>query len=427
MEPPADMIPVEEARERILAFFAALNVERKPLLEALGQVLAEDIIAPFDIPPLDNTGMDGYAVRAPDTAGATESAPVRLKVIADLAAGYVLETPVGPGEAVRIMTGAPIPPGADAVVPFEETDEVLRDPAQPAAKRETVAVMKGANPGANVRERAGDVQEGQRVLPAGRVLRPSEVGVLASIGLAEVQVIRRPVVAILSTGDEVTAPGEPLLPGRIYDANAMSIASMVRKCGGIPRLLGIARDTIDDLTRRIREGFDTDMLVTSAGVSRGDFDVVKDVLAKEGAIDFWTVRMRPGKPLAFGAFSTPEGRKVPHLGLPGNPVSSMVSFELFGRPAIFKMLGRSDWERPTIRAITRQAIRSDDGRRFYARCIVTKGEDGRWYADLTGPQGSGILTSMSSANALTVIHENSPRAEAGDEIDVMMLDWEHAP
>lgn len=427
MQPAADMIPVEEARDRILAFFSTLGVERKPLLDALGQVLAEDIIAPFDIPPLDNTGMDGYAVRAGDTTGATESAPITLKVVADLAAGYILDTPVGAGEAVRIMTGAPIPPGADAVVPFEETDEVLRDPNQPAFKRQSVQVMKAAKPGANIRERAGDVREGQRVLPAGRVLRPSEVGVLASIGLFEVPVIRRPVVAILSTGDEVTAPGEPLLPGRIYDANATSVASMVIKCGGIPRLLGIARDTVEDLTRKIRQGFDADMLVTSAGVSRGDFDVVKDVLASEGAIDFWTVRMRPGKPLAFGAFNTPDGRKVPHLGLPGNPVSSMVSFELFGRPAIFKMLGRSDWERPMLRAITRQAISSDDGRRFFARCIVTRGEDGRWYADLTGPQGSGILTSMSSANALTVIHENAPRAEAGDEIDVMMLDWEHAP
>ena len=167
------------------------------------------------------------------------------------------------------------------------------------------------------------------------------------------------------------------------------------------------------------------MIVTSAGVSRGDFDVVKDVLAREGAIDFWTVRMKPGKPLAFGAFEAPDGRRVPHLGLPGNPVSSMVAFELFGRPAIFKMLGRSGWERPVIRAITRDTVVNTDGRRFYARCIVTKGEDGRYYADLTGPQGSGILTSMSAANGLTVIPEDLPRAEPGDEIDVMMIDWEH--
>jgi molybdopterin molybdotransferase len=232
---------------------------------------------------------------------------------------------------------------------------------------------------------------------------------------------------VLSTGDEVTAPGEPLKPGRIYDANAHAIAAMVTKFGGVPRLLGIARDTVEDLTARLREGYSADMIVTSAGVSRGDFDVVKDVLAREGAIDFWTVRMRPGKPLAFGAFTTPDGRRVPHLGLPGNPVSSMVSFELFGRPAIFRMLGRSDWQRPTVRAVTRDRVENVDGRRFYARCIVTLGEDGRWYADLTGPQGSGILTSMSAANALTVIPEDVSHAAPGDEIDVMMLDWEHAP
>jgi molybdopterin molybdotransferase len=177
----------------------------------------------------------------------------------------------------------------------------------------------------------------------------------------------------------------------------------------------------------IRRGLEADMLVTSAGVSRGDFDVVKEVLATEGSIDFWTVRMRPGKPLAFGSFPAPDGRHVPHLGLPGNPVSSMVSFELFGRPAIFKMLGRTDWERPVIRATVRGRVINSDPRRFYGRCIVTMGEDGRWYADLTGPQGSNILTGMSAANALTVIPEDVPVVEPGEEIDVMMLDWRHGP
>jgi len=424
---PSSMISVEEARGRILAFFSRLAPERRALLDALGQVLAEDIVAPFDIPPLDNTAMDGYAVRATDTTGASEAGPRELRVVANLAAGYVLETAVGPGEAVRIMTGAPMPPGADAVVPFEETDETLRDVGEAPHKGDTVRVFKAANPAANIRFRAEDVQAGQVVVPAGRVIRPSEVGVIASLGIAEVAVYRRPVVAILSTGDEITEPGKPLLPGRIYDSNAYSVAAQVRKLGGIPKLLGIARDTVEDLTAKLREALDADMLVTSAGVSRGDFDIVKDVLAREGAIDFWTVRMRPGKPLAFGAFNAPGGRKVPHLGLPGNPVSSMVSFELFGRPAIFTMLGRDDWERPVIRAITRNRIRNGDGRRFFARCIVSRGDDGRWYADLTGPQGSAMLTSMSAANALAVIPEDVTVVEPGDEIDVLMLDWEHAP
>ncbi len=421
------MISVEEARERILSFFHRLEPVRIPLLEALGQVLAEDVVAPFDIPPLDNTAMDGYAVRFADTEGATDSAPRELRVTGDLAAGYVMETTIGPGEAVRIMTGAPMPPGSDAVVPFEETDEALREPGQAPVKTGRVMVLKAADAGANIRYRGEDVRQGTPVLHAGRVVRPSEIGVLSSLGVADVLVYRRPVVAILSTGDEITAVGEPLKPGRIYDSNAYGIAAMVRRLGGVPRLLGIAHDTVEDLTRKIHEGYDADMIVTSAGVSRGDFDVVKDVLASEGAIDFWTVRMRPGKPLAFGAFHAPDGRKIPHLGLPGNPVSSMVSFELFGRPAIFTMLGRSDWERPVIKAITRDEVRNADGRRFYARCIVTRGEDGRYHADLTGPQGSGILTSMSAANALTVIPENLDAAYPGDEIDVMMLDWEHAP
>ncbi|MEJ5221142.1 MAG: molybdopterin molybdotransferase MoeA, partial [Tepidiforma sp.] len=254
MLPVTSMIPVEEARERILSYFSRLEPERKPLLDALGQVLAEDVVAPFDIPPLDNTAMDGYAVRAADTVGASEAAPVELRVIADLAAGYVLETPVGPGEAVRIMTGAPIPPGADAIVPFEETDEALRGINEAARKSGAVRVLKAASPGANIRRRGEDVRSGTTVIPAGRVIRPSEVGVLASIGLTHVTVIRRPVVAILSTGDEITPPGEPLQPGRIYDANAYSVAALVRKYGGIPRILGIARDTVDDLTAKIREG-----------------------------------------------------------------------------------------------------------------------------------------------------------------------------
>ena len=427
MPAPSEMISVEEARARILAFFSRLQPERKPLLAALGQVLAEDVVAPFDLPPLANTGMDGYAVNSADTTGASEASPKHLKVIANLAAGYVHDIPVNPGETVRIMTGAPIPPGADAVVPFEETDEVLRGPNEQPNRGDSVAIFKAAAPGANVRARGGDIREGSTIIRAGRIIRASEIGVLSSIGLADVPVFRRPVVAILSTGDEVTPPGEPLLPGRIYDSNSAAIAAQVVSFGGIPRLLGIARDTVEDLTRKIHEGLDADMLVTSAGVSRGDFDVVKDVLASEGSVDFWTVRMRPGKPLAFGAFTAADGRRIPHLGLPGNPVSSMVSFELFGRAAIFKMLGRDDWERPTLRATVRERVVNPDPRRYFARCIVSAAEDGSWVADLTGSQGSNVLTGLSAANALTVIPEDVAVVEAGSEIDVMMLDWQHGP
>ena len=415
------MISVEEALERILALVPLLGPVDQPVLDALGQVAAEDVVSDIDIPPLDNTAMDGYAVRAADTTGASQGAPVTLAVAGELAAGYIFEGSVAPGTAVRIMTGAPVPPGADAIVPFEETDEPEgRAFGSFAKSRDSVGVLKAAEPGANIRRAAEDVRKGQAIIRRGAVLHPAQIGVLASLGKATVRVHRRPVVAILSTGDEVQEPGQPLRPGQIYDSNAYSISAMVLAAGGIPRRLGIAKDTVEALTAKLREGLDADMLVTSAGVSRGDYDVVKDVLAKEGEVDFWTVRMRPGKPLAFGAFPS-GGRRVPHLGLPGNPVSSMVSFELFGRPAIFKMLGRSDWERPRVRAVAEEPIDNTDARRVYARAIVTR-RGGRYYAALTGPQGSGILTSMAEANAFAIVPEDVPGIHRGEEVEVMLLD-----
>jgi molybdopterin molybdotransferase len=415
------MISVEEALERILSYVSVLPAEEKPLLDALGQVVAEDIVSGINIPPLDNTAMDGYAVIASDTRGASDATPVSLRVVGELAAGYLFEGAVTPGTAVRIMTGAPMPRGADAVVPFEETDERAgRQFGSFAKSREVVGILKAAAPGANIRRAAEDLRRGQTIIRSGSVLHPAQIGVLASIGRATVRVRRRPMVAILSTGDEVREPGTPLAPGQIYDSNAYSISAMVLANGGVPQRLGIAKDTVEALTAKLREGLDADMLVTSAGVSRGDYDVVKDVLAKEGEVDFWTVRMRPGKPLAFGAFAS-GGRRVPHIGLPGNPVSSMVSFELFGRPAIYKMLGRSDWQRPVVRAIAEEPIANTDARRVFARAIVTQ-RDGRYYAALTGPQGSGILTSMAEANALAVVPEDVPGVATGDEVDVMLLD-----
>ncbi len=421
------MISVEEALERILSYVDVLGSEEKPLAEALGQVIDEDIAAGFDIPPSDNTAMDGYAVRAADTDGASPEHPVELRVIGEVAAGYEFEGEVATGAAVRIMTGAPVPSGADAIVPFEETDEPFeKAPAgsQRVAAR-AVRVFKAARLGANIRRRGEDVRAGETVVRRGTVLRASEIGVIASVGRAVVRVIRRPVVAVLSTGDELMVPGEERSGARIYDSNAYSVGALVRRHGGIPRLLGIARDTVQALTAKIHEGLDADMLITSAGVSRGDYDVVKDVLAREGEIAFWTVAMKPGKPLAFGCFY-PEGvggRRVPHIGLPGNPVSSMVAFELFGRPALMKMMGKTDWRRPVVRAVTEDRIvNRNDLRVFFARCIVTE-RGGRFYARLTGEQGSGMLTSMMRANALTMIPPQVDVVEPGEEIDVLMLDW----
>ncbi len=419
------MITVDEALGRILDNVDVLEPEEKSLLEALGQVLTEDVTCGFDIPPLDNTAMDGYAVRAQDTHGASPDTPVKLRVTGEVAAGYVFAGAVTPGIAVRIMTGAPLPAGADAIVPFEETDEPFdKAPERSHPVDAIVRVFKEARPGANIRRAGEDMREGQTVLRKGRVLRPSEIGVLASLGRATATVIRRPVVAILSTGDELVEAGQPKPAAKIYDANAYSVGALVRRCGGVPRLLGIAKDTVDALTAKIHEGLDADMLITSAGVSRGDYDVVKEVLAREGDIDFWTVAMKPGKPLAFGCFQK-GGRRVPHIGLPGNPVSSMVTFELFARPAMMKMMGKADWQRPMVKAVAEERIvNRGDPRRLYARCIVRE-RDGRYYASLTGPQGSGMLTSMVYANALTVIPPEVDEVQPGEEIDVIMLDWSH--
>ena len=420
------MISVEEALTRILSYVDVLPAEDVTLVDALGQVLDEEITSGFNIPPLDNTAMDGYAVRAADTEGAGADTPVELRVTGEVAAGYEFAGRVEPGTAVRIMTGAPIPAGADAVVPFEETDEPFDKAPERSGKLDVaVRVFKEARPGANVRRSGEDLKAGDVIVRPGTVLRPSEIGVIASVGRGSVRVIRRPVVAVLSTGDELLEPGEERTGARIYDSNAHSVASLVRRYGGVPRLLGIARDTVEALTAKIHEGLSADMLITSAGVSRGDYDVVKDVLAREGEIDFWTVAMKPGKPLAFGCFY-PQGhggRRVPHIGLPGNPVSSMVAFELFGRPAMMKMMGKQDWRRPRLRAIAEDAIRNVDDRRvFFARCIVTE-RGGKHYARLTGGQSSGMLTSMMRANALTVIPPDVDVVQPGDEIEVIMLDW----
>jgi molybdopterin molybdotransferase len=416
------MISVEEARERILDVIHRLPAESKPLAEARGQVLAEDVTSPLTIPPLDNTAMDGYAVRAADTSGATQEAPVTLHVIGEVAAGYIYQGEVQPGTAVRIMTGAPIPRGADAVVPFEETDESEGHQFGTFAKgRDTVAVFKAALAGNNLRYAGEDVSRGSLVMREGTELNAAQIGVLASLGMEQVRVYRRPVVALISTGDELLELGQPHTEGKIYDANSYSIAALVEEAGGVAWRLGIARDTVEALAQKIHEALErTDLLVTTAGVSRGDYDVVKDVLLREGEVGFWTVRMRPGKPLAFGRFTAPDGRVVPHIGLPGNPVSSMVTFELFGRPAVYKMSGRTGWERPSLRVTVEDRIENTDGRRFLARGIVSERE-GRYFASLTGPQGSGILTSMALANALVVCPEDVAALEPGEEAEAIML------
>jgi len=418
-----DMLSVEEALERVMASFHTLEPEEKPLLECMGQVLAEDISSPIALPPLNNSGMDGYALLHSDISGASKANPKNLSVIGVVAAGQMPDKTVTTGTAMRIMTGAPVPDGADTVVPFEETDEVERK--REGKPLDQVAIFADMPPGCNVRPAGEDVSRGALVLQKGTVVRAAEVGVIASLGLDKVKVVRRPVVAILATGDELEITGTPLTGGKIYDSNSFSVAASVIASGGIPKILGIARDNLADLNARLEATAGADLVVTSAGVSKGDYDMVKDVLNQRGEMNFWSVRMRPAKPLAFGHLNGPaatHGKDIPLLGLPGNPVSAMVAFEMFARPAIRAMLGKAVRPRPVVEGVLTSAIRNEDGRRVYARVEVEL-KDGTYQATPTGPQGSNILTSMSKANGLAICPEDLPGKNAGDRVQIIMLDW----
>ncbi len=415
------MIGVEEALGKILDSIEVLEREEKPLLDCLGQVLAEDVYAPFDVPPQDNSAMDGYAVQAKSIVGASYEHPKILRVVGEIAAGCITELKVEPGTAVRIMTGAFVPKGADVVVPFEDTDEV--DRKQRSVSEAEIGIRVGLPEASNIRRGGEDIAKGELAVKQGTLLCPAEIGVLASLGKAIVSVIRRPVVGILATGNEVLEINQPLLPGKIYNSNSYSLAAQVLRYGGIPKLLGIAPDDVEQLSIAVRHGLDCDTLVTSGGVSLGDYDVVKRVLAAEGNVSFWTVRMKPGKPLAFGMFKRDDGKKIPNLGVPGNPVSSMITFEVFARPAILRMMGRSNLAGPNITAMMEDPVKNNDGRRIFARVVVSR-RDGKYFARLTGPQGSGILTSMTKANGLAVIPESTKEVKPGGTVEVMMFDWD---
>lgn len=401
------MISVDEALATVLARFAPLDREDQPLLRAVGQVLALDVTAPFDVPPLTNAAMDGYAVRSSDTAAADGHKSIRLRVIEDLPAGRCAEHSVVPGTAIRIMTGAPLPDGADTVVQFEQTGEGRGEP-----RGDEVTIYQPARPSLNIRHAGEDLRRGKTVLRAGAPIRPAEVGVLATTGRTTAPVHRRPRVAILSTGDELLQPGQPWSPGKIYDANGFTLAAMVERAGGVPVALGAAPDRLQALVDRVDTLDGVDMLVTSAGVSAGDYDVVKQALQSVGEVAFYQVRMRPGRPLAFG-----ELRGVPLLGLPGNPVAAAISFELFGRPAIRKMLGYRGWARPETEALFEGRVENHDRRRSFYRVTLRDG-----VARLTGPQGSGISHSLALADGLMVVAEETAVVNSGDRVRVWMLD-----
>jgi molybdopterin molybdotransferase len=410
------MIDVDAARARILAAFTPLPMVRVPLADALGSVLAVDVIAGASVPAFPNAAMDGFAVHAGETFDASAERPVRLRVIAEAAAGYECAAVVRTGTAVRIMTGAPVPTGADAVVRFEETDEgtgaVRHGPG------DTVAIMTPVRLGENVRPIGEDVHVGETVLAAGSRVRPAEIGVLATLNRTQATVHRRPRVGILATGDEIVDAGEPLGPGQIRNSNAPMLVALVTRCGGEAVSLGTARDSEDDLRGRLAQADGLDLLLTTGGVSVGDYDLVKQVLQVEGRIDLWEVRIKPGKPLAFGSLG-----HTPILGLPGNPVAAAVAFEQFARPAIRKMLGDRCLEIPTVLARLSGRIENRGGRRHYVRVAVEASPHG-CVARVAGGQGSGVLSTLAKANGLLVIPEDLPAAEDGAMLPAQMLDWD---
>jgi molybdopterin molybdotransferase len=401
------MISVEAALEKILSHIQPLGFEKVSLLESLGRVIGEDIYASRDIPPLDNSAMDGYAVRCEDIQQASQDRPARLEIVEDLPAGSVSKRTLAKGEAIRIMTGAPIPRGADTVVQVEDT----------AREDRYAQFLKVVPLGENIRRAGEDVSKGERVISKGDLIRPPELGMLASVGRSFVSVYQRPLVAILCTGEELVDVDGTLDEGKIISSNSYTLAGQVKDAGAIPIQLGIARDRKEDIEGKLRQGVRADVVISSAGISVGDYDLVKDVLKDLGMeMVFWKVAMKPGKPLAFGTIA---GK--PAFGLPGNPVSSMVSFEQFVRPSLLKMMGHRHLFRPTIEAVLKEDIRKEPGRRHYIRALVSFEKD-RYVVTTTGDQGSGILKSMVRANGLVIIPEHQETVKAGEKVTVQLLD-----
>ena len=415
-----DMLNVEEAKKQILEVFYPLELVDLPILESLNLVLGQDIVSTLNIPPLDNSAMDGYAVISSDLDCLKLNNPIYLRVIGQIAAGQFSRLTVTQGTTVRIMTGAMLPEGANAIIPFEETTESDSKPIE--VDNKSIGIKNTTQPGAFIRKAGGDISMGDTVFKKGEPIRSSTIGVLASLGLSKVTVHRRPLVAILSTGDELLNPGESNEPAKIYDSNISGLAAAVIQAGGVPQIIGIAKDNIASIEEKLANAVHSDLVISSAGVSKGDYDIVKDVLSSHGQLQFWSVRMRPAKPLAFGFLDREDISKVPFLGLPGNPVSAHVAFEQFCRPAIRKMMGKQSLDRPTIQAQLEDKIDNYDGRRVYARVKVRKvGND--FIAKTTGLQDSNILTSMASANGLAICPEFDESKLPGDTVTVIMLDW----
>lgn len=409
-----ELLSVDNALEQILSSIFPLPAENIPLSQALGRVLAKDIFSQINLPPFVNSSMDGYAVRAEDVTQASKENPINLRVIMDIPAGFFPEKPLAAGEAARIMTGAPLPEGGNCVIPVELTDARWYNDIN-ADLSAVVKIYHNGTPGENVRQIGEDIRAGARILEAGTLIRPAEIGVLAGLGKAEVSVIRQAKVAILGTGNELVDIEQALAPGKIRDTNSYTLEALVKTSGGLPIRLPIAKDSMEDIRNLFHKALalQPDMIISSAGVSVGAADLVRAVLDELGEISLWRINLRPGKPLAYGHL-----QGIPFFGLPGNPVSAMVTFDVLVRPALLKLNGKND-DVLTVRAVVGQDLRSD-GRRSYLR-VRLKRENGQIIAHTTGTQSSNVLTSMVLADGLLVIPENVTFVTAGSELTVRLL------
>ena len=410
----SDLLNVDTALDNILDSVSALPAETVSLPEAHNRVIAEDIVSPIDLPPFDNSAMDGYTLHCEDCSGASQSTPATLPVVMDILAGSAPDRRLQRGQAARIMTGAPVPATANAVIPVEDTDDDWVK-GESSAVPDSVQLFRSLRRGENIRRAGENIAQGETVMRAGTVIGPAEIGMLAGIGCAKVAVIRQPKVVILSSGDELVDIHQSIEPGKIRDTNSYTLAGLVRQSGGIPIRLPIANDTLQSIRALYRRALEInpDMIISTAGVSVGAADLVRVVMDELGDIDFWRINMRPGKPLAFGSL-----QGVPFFGLPGNPVSTMVTFEVLVRPALAKIAGREIRQR-AIKATLADDMTSD-GRRSYNRVTLERNSN-QIVARSTGIQSSGALMSMVLADGLAVIPEGATMLPAGAVVDVFLL------
>jgi molybdopterin molybdotransferase len=411
--PSVTMLSVTEARARILSHFQTTAEEIIPLIECAGRVLASDLTAAFDLPLFDNSSMDGFAIRAADTTNAAASLST-LRVVTDIPAGSAPTVTLAQGQAARIMTGAQLPNGADAVIPVEDTDFNSRDAG--TAAPQTISFTRTVKAGENVRTRGMDLHAGEVVLQKGRRLKSQDLGLLAMLGIGRVQVYKKPRVALLSSGDELLEVDAPLSAGKIHDSNSYALAALIQNADAEVLRLGVAKDTRESVESLLQKAVaeHVDLIISSAGVSVGAFDFVKEVIESNGKLDFWRVNMRPGKPLAFG-----EYRAIPFFGLPGNPVSAFVGFEVFVAPVLERLSGQLGGNRLTVKVRCAEEIESD-GRESYLRAKI-RIENGARTANLTGHQGSGNLLSLVQADALLIIPAGVKCVPVGQEVEAILL------